>query len=404
MLGWLFGRNKPDRATFAREVMDALARGGQPAPVEFDEGAFRLRLKSPAGEIGWMNLANDYDEYAAAPADKRPDRIRRTARSWLDRRPVPDVYAEARAGLVPRLKLRSFFEGPAREPVAGVAARIPWRPVGPWYGACVAWDSPLSVAMIDEKKLGKWGVEFDDALAVALANLRARPGTWTQAPSRAWLCQSADDHDAARVLLGDEISKLDMKDAPVAIPVSSTTLAVAGADDPEALASVWAAALKLADQPRFLGGHALRWTGKEWAEYLPPPDHPAFDGFKFARLMTLAGEYAAQQDRLSRTLPASGDPSFVAKFLVARKAEGKQTFSLSTLTKDVATLLPRTDVVHFTSLDHMDLATVVCAASWEAIEKVIPGYFRETDHWPPRYKPNGFPTEGQLAELREAEG
>ena len=67
--------------------------------------------------------------------------------------------------------------------------------------------------------------------------------------------------------------------------------------------------------------------------------------------------------------------------------------------KDVVTLLPESDLVHFFDDNLSEDDKLVATASWGRVLEIAGGMMRKQDTCPPRYLVDAFPSCEELAEL-----
>lgn len=323
MFDWLFGVG---RESFARRVRDEIAASGQFDEVTVEKGGRQLKIVRKDKSIHWLTLRSHFDEYKAA--DDKEGSIRHAAATVIEHRSAPQVFAMAKSNLVPRLKLRSSFEHlKACPPVEGIEASIPYRAIGDAYGVCVGWESPHLVQLVDGRLLKAWSVSFEDALAIAAANLRRKdfqPQAMMLSDERdspAYCFHCEDDHAGGRILLREEIETLKLRGAPVAIAVNQGRLLFAGDQDQDSLYTLAAVACKLQFEPGWMSGRAVRFDGGVWRDWLPPEEGRVRDLFDLIRCATLQGEYDGQKEDIQKQL---GEDVFVASYTMFQSARTAQ--------------------------------------------------------------------------------
>jgi hypothetical protein len=170
-------------------------------------------------------------------------------------------------------------------------------------------------------------VTFEDALEAACRNLVGISQHEFQNPAPGvWLSPWRDNHDAARLVLGDLIRHHPVKGDPVALVPNRDTLIVTGSDDSAGLASMAALAEKARAHPRPLLSIPLRLEGDRWTPFLPARNHAHFPAFKMLWLQSTANDYADQAESLKALYEKTGEDIFVATFS-AVKAKEEEVFS-----------------------------------------------------------------------------
>src|SRR5262245_10940932 len=99
----------PNKDKFARMMLEAIRKAGEDAPLRYD--AEQYRLVREGDQKNELNLGNAYNEYCAAPKDKREILFQNIVRTWFNyRREIPSEFEDVRHDLLPGIRNRSFFE------------------------------------------------------------------------------------------------------------------------------------------------------------------------------------------------------------------------------------------------------------------------------------------------------
>jgi hypothetical protein len=391
----------PSKEDFARTVADALRQVGETMAIRFDAGEFRLLAEGEGSRI--FNLANAYAEYCAAPRAKRPDVLRNYIRGWFTaRREMPADFEDIRPDLLPGVRGRAYFELARLHTQADLKASMDWpyRPIAGHLGAGLVYDLPESLVQIQQHPLSDWGVAFDEALAVACANLReiSRDDFDNPAPG-VWVSPWRDNHDASRILLPDLIRRYEVKGDFIAMIPNRDSLLVTGSRDETGLAFVASTAAEVLEMPRPLTGLALRLEGDAWVPFLPPADHPQYRQFKKLWLRSFAHDYAEQTELLNALHEKTGEDAFVATFTGLEHPDTGKVSSYCVWSEGITSLLPRTDEIVFFRLKDKDDGEIIGMAAWDRVEKAVGNLMTPTSLYPERFRVEAFPSAEQLAAL-----
>jgi hypothetical protein len=161
--------------------------------------------------------------------------------------------------------------------------------------------------------LEKWGVTFDDAFDVALANLRHRSDKAFVALAPGLYCSDwADTCDTSRVLLPDVVSALPVRGPPVVMVPNRNVILVSGAEDEEALRGMVRSARKVLSDPRPLSADALLLEVGAWRNYVPNTAEQS--GIELVELQDEQASfcYADQKGLLDKIHDRTGEDIFVA--------------------------------------------------------------------------------------------
>ena len=90
---------------------------------------------------------------------------------------------------------------------------------------------------------------------------------------------------------------------------------------------------------------------------------------------------------------------FVASYTATQSQGTGKVSSYCVWSKDVVTLLPDVDCVHFFDDSKSGDDKLVATASWGRVREVAGGMMKKQDMCPPRYLVAAFPSREQLAEL-----
>ncbi|MGZ3457292.1 MAG: hypothetical protein ACXU86_02185 [Archangium sp.] len=393
-----------ERDAFAQRAIEALKASGETRPLHYDAEGFLLRMGDKDGST--VFLSNFFDEYHAAPPEKREEVLARLTHI-RDLPAIPKTFAEARPNVLPVVRGRTFFEQ-LRLVVKGgseAAAPISWKPLGDFLGVGLAFDGPDTLRYLGPDELARWGISFDQALGVALENLRQRstepleqlaPGT----------CQSSweDNYAASRLLLDEVVRRCEVKGAPVVLVPHRDLLLITGSEDEDGLHQVASKALRAVMAPRALDGRALRLAPGGWVPFMPERLSNAWEDFRKLELFTRARDYAEQTQRLEKLYQEKGEDVFVAAYTPYQDEQGR-SISYAVWLKGVDTLLPRAEVIFFMDPALGEKAAPVGIARWEDVAKASGELLVPMEGlYPERYQVKGFPSAEQLARWQNDPG
>lgn len=396
-----------ERDAFARRAIDTLRASGEKRDIHYDAEGFLLQLGSRDGSAGeTLFLSNFFDEYLATPPEEREELFARLARV-RSRPTLPKTFAEARPNLLPVVRGRTFFEqlrlvvkgGPTKQ------APISWRPLGGFLGVGLAFDGPDTLQYLGQDELARWGLSFDQALTVALENLRQRSQEALVQPAPG-TCESPweDNYASSRLLLEEVVRRCPVRGAPVVLAPHRDLLLITGSEDEDGLRRSATRALQAVMAPRALDGRALRLTSEGWVPFMPERLSNAWEDFRKLELFTQARDYAEQTEQLEKLYEERGEDLFVAAYTPYQDERGR-SISYAVWLKGVDTLLPRAEVIFFMDPALGEEAPPVGIARWEEVAKVAGELLVPVEGlYPERYRVRGFPTEAQLAGWQQDPG
>ncbi len=393
------------RQKFARLVAAGLRKAGEPLDLRYDPALFRL--VSEGDESLQVNLANTYREYIAAPSAERKNVVSRCIRSWIEgRKGVPEEFEDAAYDLLPGVRSRSTYEllKLQMEGQGESGFCWPYRVVADHYGAGLVYDLPHAMSQINGQQLTRWGVDFDEAMDVALANLRkiSEQGFARLAPG-VWRSAWRDNYDPSRLLLLDMVAAHEVDGDPVVMVPNRDTLLLTGSDDEVGLGIMAAVAEEAAQQPRPIHTMPIRLEFGSWTPFLPPKEHSAHLRFKQMVINSLGQDYEEQRALLTTTLRKQGEHVFVARYSAMRNTRTGELATHCMWARGVDSLLPRTDLILFLDPERPDGQKVLASISWDRVEEIVGGLLEPLAIYPERHRARDFPAEEQLEAIM-AEG
>jgi hypothetical protein len=387
-------QEQAERDAFAQRAIEALRASGETRDIHYEARDFLLRLGDKDGSI--VFLSNFFDEYLATAPEQRDEVFVRLTRV-RDMPALPETLAEARPNLLPVVRSRTVFEQ--------VPLSIAWRPLSGFLGVGLAFDGPDTLRYLGPDELARWGLSFDQALGLAVENLRSRstepleqlaPGT----------CQSPweDSYAASRLLLDEVVRRCQVKGTPVVLVPHRDLLLITGSEDEEGLHQVATKALRAVMAPRALDGRAVRLTSEGWVPFMPERLNKAWADFRQLELFTRARDYAEQTERLEKLYQEKGVDLFVAAYTPYQDERGRSV-SYAVWLKGVDALLPRTEVIFFMDPALGPEAPPVGIARWEEVARAAGQLLEPVEGlYPERYRVKGFPSEAQLARWQNDPG
>jgi uncharacterized protein YtpQ (UPF0354 family) len=394
----LFGPPPPDR--FARQLMAALTRAGDPREARYNSEKFQIRFYDDGRDAGVANLRNFYDEHCRIPRPERPKHLKHVVRGLLTYlKEVPHEFSDARHDLRPIVRARSYFEFlRLQSEIEGhEPPNIPCHDVGDHLSAALVFDLPESMQSINSEQLDGWDISYYEALEVARLNLEETEFAIASVGERLYVSATGDNYDASRLLLVDLIERLDVQGRPVAVVPNRDTLVITGSEDETGLSLMADFAEQALQAPRPMSAIPMILDHGEWQTWSLEPDHPQYSRFRMLELKSMGGEYAEQKELLDTLHSRRGSETFVASFSAMEKPSG-EVFSYCLWSKGVDALLPRTQKIMFFREDATDL----CGGEWEHVASIVGDLLEPLPVYPPRFRVREFPTERQLSQIGRA--
>ncbi len=285
------------------------------------------------------------------------------------------------------LRLKSLYS----DPPPGTLD-LPCQPIGEHVLASLAYEGPESVQSIKQENLEQWGVTVYEALEAAKENLDETTLSVAKIGDHLFSFVSEDSYDAVRLLLVDRIKEFDLTGVPVAMIPNRDSILITGSADAVGLARMAELATKALEQPYSLSAVLLILDDGEWADWMPPADHPSYAQFRELEMNFLGFAYAEQEQLLYAALFRGGTDIFVPSFSLATRSDGRKV-SFCWWREGVDALLPVTQEVAFMQ---KGLEKTPAFGDWTRVMEVAGELMELTDHYPRRYRVREFPSSAML--------
>jgi hypothetical protein len=391
-------RGRLDRDGFAEEVAKRIHASGVSVTPSADGSSIEWRAST--GAKGTVYLVNAWTDYqSAADAAGRERVITNLARAPFELQlPVPETFAEARSLVRPVLRDRMHAATVRLQTSCeqGKLIEICARPLGAHLLEELAIDLPSAIAGVSRDQLSRWGISLEEAFAEAEKNLgRVSHAKWREVAPGLFQAPFDDDYAAARLCLPHIVSALPLRGDPVALPLSRSHLFVTGADDADGLGALARAAEGSHRLPRAMSAFAVRFHAGRWSDLELPLDHPAAAAFLALRYEWRARNYGEQQPWLARI---HGNEVYVADYKVFRRPTGGLQ-SMTTLTLECDSLLPRTDLLSVVHVESREKAELIALVPWDQAAGAIP-LAADESMYPERIRTDGRFDAAQIEALR----
>ena len=284
-----------------------------------------------------------------------------------------------------------------RDPKGG--ARTPARDLAGGLAAALVFDGEKAMAFITEDQLARWHVSFDDALAIAVNNLKTKSmGRFKQLAPGLYASPWRDNYDAARLLLPGAFAGLALRGKPVVTVPNRDTLLVTGSEDLKALGVLASATEQAVQEPRPISAVPLVQEGATWRAFIPAAPQELRERYRGMLLGAQSSDYADQKELLDEAYQRSGTDLFVASFKAVQGPKTGGVVSYCTWTNGADSLLPRTDFVIFMDGDEKNMH-IAASAPWARVEKVVGARLKPQGLTPERFRAATFPSDEEIRAL-----
>jgi len=395
-------RRKPSPDQFAKLFVAAARREGFSNALTYKADEFRLLL----GEGSYFNLHNAYHAYC----NTRGAEQKRALQGFVSAlssstQGTPQQASVARPMLRAVIRGRSALEDVRLHHVRtegnDSAFHPAFRPFGDDCVVLLALDHPDAISTMTNGPETAWGLTFEEALAIAIDNLRDAPDNFSEMAPGVYRGGWADGYDISRTLLPDMLERVPVRGRPVFMMPTRDVLLVTGDNDDDGLVAMVEFCLQALQHGRVVSAHMYHYEDREPLRYQPSSPALAHRLAHLARLLDKS-EYDAQKEALDHIHEEQGMDIFVANYnLFTQEDDPATSFSLASWTRGVDTSLPKVDRLALVRPDAEDDIGEVRVVSWEQAAHLLKPLLAEERGYPVRYRTQGFPEDAQLAQLDE---
>lgn len=367
---------------------------------ELEESGLPVKLWLRAGGSHTIFLDNTFQETRDQPPDEKQRRLQRLL-AMLEQAEAAPTWEEAAPALVPLLRVATF----------GAIQEAPEPPVSLAFAPCLRLflgvDTADSTRIVQAEQLREWGQTVEQAVSRAIENLSRHVASGldaepydASAPYPLWHVTRDDSYEASRLLLPGYLASFRGKvsGTPIAIVPHRTLVLIAGDGDPQIARLAQTAEAEFTASPRSVS--AGLYTLREDDAVVPlhlPREHPLHATVERGHQLLHATCYADQKTQLEARFEQAGTDVFVATFKLMENAQTKALTSFTTMTRGVASLLPRADRLCFVPLEGGEPFLV----DWDAAMARAAACFQAAPEYdPPRVRTVAWPDDAKIAELR----
>ncbi|MFZ6769380.1 hypothetical protein ACO0LM_20205 [Undibacterium sp. Di26W] len=397
-----FFSSKPSAKKFGQIVINFARRQGVDQLIRFDETEFRLLVGDAGSHV--LNLHNAYRDYCASPKSHR-DTVLLKYTAGLQLEGIPDDFASAKAHLMPSVKPRGQGE------YLRLTSLIQDKPMSYDEASLsfsddavlmLAYDTEHSMALVNRSNFETWGVSVQDAMDVALANLRDRTtdkfvdigvgvvaGVWE------------DAYDSSRILMPDLAYRANCGSDPVMmVPTRGRFLLTAAANIAGQLCMIAHSQECSEKEGRVVSAGMYKIKNGHIVSYIPE-DPDVLASLKSLQTSFMAEDYSSQKELLEALYEKNKTDVFVATFTVFKNNQTGLLTSLCTWTRGVVSLLPKTDLVALLMPGDTESEHQTKIITWEAAISIAADLMQEVEGYPARYLVKNFPTVEQVNSVAE---
>jgi hypothetical protein len=388
---------------FSAEVEAAIRARFPKATVKKHPEVFGFLVDRGQGEQR-VFLDNVFGESRDDAPETRRGRIAQFVASLETPDTSKMTWDEIRPRLVPLLRAPSMFSN-----VTVTREKLPiTRPFVPFVIECVGFDSEHSMAYVTPGMAEAWGVQVDDIFAAATETGRTNFVADLErydpdAEYPIWFVARNDSYESSRLAIPGWLASFagKVKGRPIAIVPRRDLLIVGGDGNEQCVRRLLNTAhAEFEGAPRRIS--PALYTVNEKGAVVPlnlDPTHPLASEVAVAHVKAAIAEYETQKEPLQNRL---GEGVFVAS-CNGRKEDDGRVYTYAVWSKDVPTLLPRTDLVMLLTEPGVKGGEVIRVA-WEKLAEVFGDcMIEEPGLDPPRWRTLTWPTDAMLSRVRASQ-
>jgi hypothetical protein len=393
----LFKKTTPDG--FAKLVLGEIIKAGGPDDYAFVSDTFVLKRD---GDL--INLRNVYDQYCREKDEVRVRTMRNFVAALISSKTTKAISLdEARDRLVAVTREKAMFS--QTEAIWSIeydrapGAKMDYEPLTKWFTKTVVLDFPGHVTVVSESQMKDWGIGFEEAFEIGVANLKRGSAPKFRRDGAFFVGIWKDDYDSSRILLPELFSDLHLNGDPVVVLPNRLTLLVVGSNDESGIRAMLAKAeeiMRAETKPQ--NPSPLVIQNGQVRDFEVPRSSPIFQNVQRAQRLAAMEYCNEQKGLLDKFYTAKGKDLFVATYKV-NMSKGGEYSSFSVWSKGVPSLLPETDNVFFFDPSLPKEQQVVARAPWARVPALAGDLMLDTNMFPARYYISKFPSAEQLASL-----
>jgi len=377
-------KDKPTPEAFAAKVIQTARQLGIDKRLEYQADQFRIAYDGGS----FFNLHNAYTAYLEVERGRQREVLERFTSILGMANEEEPPFVEIRDRLRPVIHNRNLLDQIILQEmeVNGLDAQISLQ-YRPLTGECVellAVDYEQHTATQTRDLPEEWGVDLDQALAIARDNLRTLDDApFVEIAPGLFRSTWGDAYDSSRVLLPELLHRLPLAGMPVFMLPTRDVLLVASERDEQAQRAMIAQASEAMNDGRVISDEMLHYVEGQLQTVIPASE-VLRQALRALHLQVRAGLYATQKEQLDKVHELHGHDVFVANFIV----DSSNHISIGCWSEGVDTSLPQTDFIALV-VEESDTQMV----EWHVVMREF-GHLLEADTrhiHPPRYLTRGFP-------------
>ncbi|MAT13807.1 MAG: hypothetical protein CMJ46_00890 [Planctomyces sp.] len=378
------------RKQFATLVAKQLKELGE-TDIKYYPRTFSLKH----GKDGMLNLHNFYREAEGLGEEELKAFAQKIARQMTGKKEYPAEFEEARSHLLPKVwpfvslyetKLKTIIKG--EEPF-----HLPTVPLGPHLRLGVVYDLPETMQSVNEDQLEKWGVTFDEALEIAIANLEKVPPIVSKIGDGLCCWMVGDSYDSSRFVSEKLTKYTGLEGRTIAMVPSRGSCFLCDDDDELSQKIMVDLAEQELDGERPLFAIPLIKKGGEWIEWDCPAENENLSDFYYLRVRSMITIYHQMHMVLQAYFKTNFENPVISPMEALSAERNLLCFCLWPDVDSDCVVLPICEKVMFNT------PLGVVSADWNIVLEVMRDSIGGAGVYPPHVKVSRYPTQDEFAKI-----
>lgn len=342
-------------------------------------------------------LANLFDQVKDKKRQERLTFIEQFLQSAIGEMPID--YDSCSHLLMPRIKSTAELHTWSRYLSLSSHNQFQYRPITDNFVCMLGIDRTNTIHSVMSEDLEKMEMSFDEAFKHAMANLNRRSeAPFVEVEKGMYAADFQDGHNAARLMLTEQIANLKVNGLPVAFLPTNDELVICGTKDVSQHAQLAKQCQELVKHAKPLSFDTLVLVNGQWQDYYPdktPAYAPIYNLHKIER----ATQYFDQQRQMEQQEQHNAT-LILSPQMIYEREDSPFYFSVCQWSEQGNCLLPISDQVHFVAdIDGKNQTGVIAVLSWQDTIEHFGNLMTPQQMIPERFLVRTFPSKEQLLKV-----
>lgn len=393
-----FGLFKYTESKCAKEIIKTLKKIALDTNPIYEPKENQVKYKQN-GKDGFVYIGNIYNHLKSKSKQERYQYLHSFISSSLEENEI--TYENSAHLLIPRLKSKAEVANRLMY-INSLDAKPPTYFTSEFTSSFV-WelgiDTGATVKIVSSDILEQLTLTKEEAMAIAKKNLFSisENNFFEEIEKGLYLSRYNDDHDAARILMTDVISRLDVNGNPIAFVPSPNILLICGSEDVTILNNIHNYLDRLSESCRPLSRQPLILIDGVWQDFIPE-NNMQFAGVINQIKIEEYRSYSEQKKQIDALHESNNIDIFVSSFLLYERKDSELFFSTATWSETVHSWIPKAETISFVANDGMN-GSFIGEIKFEDVLTNFPELVKPLGYFPELYEVKEFPDKTKLEKL-----